>query len=125
MDLATAQRGRSNHAPSEYALLEKTSLPTKHIASSKITHFIITIMSSVAIRRTAAAFAPYLTRPRLRISNECATRYARLFSNSASRSISVAEMSDKDLSSLKVKQDRLMSDIHSTCEWGKGERWGE
>ena len=39
VDLATAQRGRSNHAHSEYALLEKTSLPTKHIASSKITQF--------------------------------------------------------------------------------------
>jgi hypothetical protein len=29
------------------------------------------------------------------------------------------------LGSLKIKQDRLMADIHSTCEWGKGERWGE
>ena len=26
---------------------------------------------------------------------------------------------------LKVKQDRLMGDIHHTCQWGMGERWGE
>ncbi|OQO08416.1 hypothetical protein B0A48_06286 [Cryoendolithus antarcticus] len=34
-------------------------------------------------------------------------------------------MTEKDLASLKVQQDRLMHDIHSTCEWGKGERWGD
>jgi hypothetical protein len=82
-------------------------------------------MDSIAIRRAASAFALHLLRPRQTISNGCATRYARLFSNSARRSIAVAEMSDKDLGSLKIKQDRLMADIHSTCEWGKGERWGE
>lgn len=82
-------------------------------------------MNSVTIRRTASYFAPRLTRPHLTISNGCSTRYTRLFSSSISRSIAVAEMSDKDLSSLRVKRDRLMADIHSTCEWGKGERWGE
>ena len=54
-----------------------------------------------------------------------AIRYGRQFSISAHRSIAVAEMTDNDFKSLKVKQDRLMADIHSTCEWGKGERWGE
>ena len=82
-------------------------------------------MNSVAIRRAASTFAPHLANTRQTINNGCATRYVRLFSNSARRSIAVAEMSDKDLSSLKVKQERLMADIHSTCEWGKGERWGE
>ena len=28
------------------------------------------------------------------------------------------------LVNLKVKQDRLMADIHHTCQWGTGERWG-
>ncbi|KAL8660795.1 MAG: hypothetical protein Q9202_006217 [Teloschistes flavicans] len=28
------------------------------------------------------------------------------------------------LAGLKVKQTRLMNDVHSTCEWGKGYRWG-
>ena len=26
---------------------------------------------------------------------------------------------------LKVNRDRLMADIHYTCQWGKGERWGQ
>ena len=34
-------------------------------------------------------------------------------------------MSEADFALLKVKQDRLMSDIHHTCQWGKGERWGK
>lgn len=28
-------------------------------------------------------------------------------------------------SSLRVNQDRLMRDIHYTCQWGTGERWGK
>jgi len=28
-------------------------------------------------------------------------------------------------SALRVKQDRLMVDIHHTCQWGTGQRWGE
>jgi len=34
-------------------------------------------------------------------------------------------MKEEDLKSLKVNQDRLMEDIHYTCQWGAGERWGE
>lgn len=34
-------------------------------------------------------------------------------------------MSSGDVATLKVKQDRLMDDIHHTCQWGKGEAWGE
>lgn len=49
----------------------------------------------------------------------------RPFSSSPAVLLSVAEMSRKDLAGLRVDQNRLMNDIHSTCEWGKGERWGE
>ncbi|KAI4195274.1 MAG: hypothetical protein LQ350_007293 [Teloschistes chrysophthalmus] len=28
------------------------------------------------------------------------------------------------LAGMKVKQARLMNDIHNTCEWGKGYQWG-
>lgn len=34
-------------------------------------------------------------------------------------------MAERDLASLKIDQGRLMNDIHSTSEWGKGERWGD
>lgn len=49
----------------------------------------------------------------------------RAFASTPKRDIAVAEMSEQDLSSLKIDQERLMNDIHSTSEWGKGERWGE
>ena len=26
---------------------------------------------------------------------------------------------------LKISQDRLMNDIHGTCQWGRGPRWGK
>jgi hydantoinase/carbamoylase family amidase len=31
----------------------------------------------------------------------------------------------KEMDSLKVNQERLMNDLHHTCQWGTGERWGE
>ena len=82
-------------------------------------------MHTTAIRRCIPSIA---RSPRLHqqtITKNHVVRYGRQFSLSAHRSIAVAEMTDNDFKSLKVKQDRLMADIHSTCEWGKGERWGE
>ena len=35
------------------------------------------------------------------------------------------DLTENVLASLKVKQDRLMGDIHHTCQWGVGERWGK
>lgn len=35
------------------------------------------------------------------------------------------KMSQTDLDDLRVDQNRLMEDIHYTCQWGTGERWGE
>ncbi|KAI5370869.1 putative peptidase M20, bacterial exopeptidase dimerization domain-containing protein [Septoria linicola] len=49
----------------------------------------------------------------------------RAFGCTSRRDIAVSEMSERDLSSLKVNQYRLMNDIHSTSEWGKGEPWGD
>jgi hypothetical protein len=83
------------------------------------------MMHTTAIRRCISSIAKS---PRLHQQNTLsshAVSYGRQFSISAHRSIAVAEMTDNDFKSLKVKQDRLMADIHSTCEWGKGERWGE
>ncbi|KAI7545238.1 amidase [Hortaea werneckii] len=54
-----------------------------------------------------------------------ATNGRRAISSSARRAIAVSEMKKDDLSSLRVNQERLMNDIHTTCEWGKGERWGD
>ncbi|KAK4978424.1 hypothetical protein LTR66_010593 [Elasticomyces elasticus] len=34
-------------------------------------------------------------------------------------------MTQKDLASLRVNRDRLMGDLHYTCQWGPGEQWGD
>jgi hypothetical protein len=34
-------------------------------------------------------------------------------------------MTEQHFKDLKVNQGRLMEDIHHTCKWGTGERWGE
>lgn len=49
----------------------------------------------------------------------------RHFSITRRRDVSVSEMSESELKAVKINRDRLWRDLHSTCEWGKGERWGE
>ena len=68
------------------------------------------------LRRCARPVAPF--KPMLRPQN------FRCFSVSGSRAWHTVEMSEPDLASLKVNQSRLMEDIHYTCSWGTGERWG-
>jgi hypothetical protein len=34
-------------------------------------------------------------------------------------------MSEEQVAAVKINRERLWSDLHGTCEWGKGERWGE
>lgn len=48
-----------------------------------------------------------------------------MFTSTPTRRLKVSEMSSQDLDGLKVKQDRLMRDIHHTCQWGTGQSWGE
>lgn len=38
--------------------------------------------------------------------------------------ISTTSLKEDDFKTLKVDQQRLMSDIHHTCQWGTGKRWG-
>jgi hypothetical protein len=48
----------------------------------------------------------------------------RAFSRSARWQLHTKEMDEKLLASLKVNQSRLMEDIHYTCKWGAGQKWG-
>ncbi|EOA90936.1 uncharacterized protein SETTUDRAFT_125301 [Exserohilum turcica Et28A] len=52
-------------------------------------------------------------------------QHVRGFANSPRWQVRTKEMSDDMLRDLKVNQARLMDDIHHTCQWGIGERWGE
>lgn len=48
----------------------------------------------------------------------------RYFSVSGMWKKELRAMSEEELGGVKVQQERLMRDIHETCEWGIGERWG-
>ncbi|KAF2263449.1 N-carbamoyl-L-amino acid hydrolase [Lojkania enalia] len=48
----------------------------------------------------------------------------RSFSASSRWQLHTKEMNDEILASLKVNQSRLMEDIHYTCQWGMGKKWG-
>ena len=49
----------------------------------------------------------------------------RSFSCTSTWQIRTKEMNYELMQDLKVNQGRLMEDIHYTCQWGTGERWGE
>ena len=49
----------------------------------------------------------------------------RMFSGSSVSRLQTKEMDDDALKSLKVNRQRLMDDLHHTCQWGTGKRWGE
>ena len=49
----------------------------------------------------------------------------RSFSTTRQLWLRTKEMNGEQLASLKVDQERLMRELHFTCQWGVGERWGE
>lgn len=51
--------------------------------------------------------------------------HARPFSQISKWSIAVSEMTKQDFQSLKVDRTRLMTDLHHTCQWGTGKRYGD
>lgn len=72
-----------------------------------------------------------IRQPALRVASR---RYPALRGNTISRAafsttprwqIRTKEMSEDHFKDLKVNKARLMRDIHHTCQWGTGERWGE
>ncbi|KAF2199356.1 amidase [Delitschia confertaspora ATCC 74209] len=49
----------------------------------------------------------------------------RSFSATPRWNLQTRDMNEEHLSSLRVNQCRLLEDIHYTCQWGTGERWGD
>ena len=86
-------------------------------------------MASPASRFTSALRIANRRYPALRCATLSRARIGqdqtRSFSNSPRWQIRTKEMNDDLLRDLKVNQGRLMEDIHYTCQWGPGERWGE
>ncbi|KAF2229148.1 N-carbamoyl-L-amino acid hydrolase [Viridothelium virens] len=65
-----------------------------------------------------------LTTNRIRHGGVAHISACRSFSSTPRQCLATIEMSEQDLRSLKVNQDRLMNNLHYSSEWGKGERWG-
>ncbi len=40
-------------------------------------------------------------------------------------SLATTAMSEEQLCALHVQMERLMKDLHHSCQWGSGDRWGE
>ena len=49
----------------------------------------------------------------------------RYFTSTTRKDVRTIDMSEKQLAAVKIDRDRLWRDLHATCEWGQGERWGE
>ena len=118
----------NTYLPSHQPRVVTPNLPPS-LASLQVTLYLVQLILQTKMRKlTISRCAPSIARSfRLfqPLSSNYVSHYVRQFTATPYRSIAVAEMTDNDLKSLKVKKDRLMEDIHSTCEWGKGERWGE
>ena len=49
----------------------------------------------------------------------------RTFSGGSVLRLQTKELDEEALKSLKVNKKRLMDDLHHTCQWGTGKRWGK
>ncbi|EMD96183.1 hypothetical protein COCC4DRAFT_124537 [Bipolaris maydis ATCC 48331] len=76
----------------------------------------------IALRNACRCYPALSTRPSViaRVGHE----HARSFSNSPRWQIKTREMTDDMMREINVNQARLMDDIHHSCQWGIGERWG-
>ncbi|KAJ5088827.1 hypothetical protein N7456_012443 [Penicillium angulare] len=49
----------------------------------------------------------------------------KTFSTTLYRAMLTTEFSEADVSALRADKDRLAKDLHESCQWGYGIRWGE
>lgn len=49
----------------------------------------------------------------------------RTFSLSLKQAMLTTELSEAEVSALRANKDRLANDLHHSCQWGFGIRWGE
>ncbi|KAE8131675.1 hypothetical protein BDV38DRAFT_263769 [Aspergillus pseudotamarii] len=53
------------------------------------------------------------------------TQPRRAFSVSLKQAMLTTELSEADVSALRANKDRLAKDLHHSCQWGFGIRWGD
>jgi hypothetical protein len=121
-------RHRSCHStPSHLSDPELASYPAQH--ASSLFFLYSSTMAVSASRVTSALRIAGRRYPALRaatpIQHALTCDQSRSFASSPRWKIRTKEMNDDLLKDLKVNQGRLMEDIHHTCQWGTGERWGQ
>lgn len=52
-------------------------------------------------------------------------RFTSPFSTSRYLAMLTTELSEADVSALRVNKERLAKDLHHSCQWGSGIRWGK
>ncbi|KAI2795153.1 hypothetical protein POX_a01758 [Penicillium oxalicum] len=67
-------------------------------------------------RRTAQHL---LAKPSLKSQND------RSFSTSGALAMLTTELSEAEVSALRANKERLAKDLHHSCQWGPGIRWGD
>jgi hypothetical protein len=53
------------------------------------------------------------------------TQPRRVFSVSWKQAMLTTELSEADVSALRANKERLAKDLHHSCQWGAGIRWGK
>ncbi|KAH0144837.1 amidase, partial [Aureobasidium melanogenum] len=105
------------------ALLQRVSSPraisAPHVSAlSAIHHFNITKCNNYNNTTNNNLIQ---TKP---LNNSNIVSAKRHFSVSGRWNKELKTMSEEEVGGLKVQEQRLMRDLHETCEWGVGERWG-
>ncbi|KAF2281605.1 N-carbamoyl-L-amino acid hydrolase [Westerdykella ornata] len=80
-------------------------------------------MASPMAARRCVSLVPQL-RPQLR-KGGWSKGFLRSFSCTSNWRLHTKDMDEEMLATLKVNQGRLMEDLHYTCQWGTGQRWGD
>ncbi|EAU36578.1 conserved hypothetical protein [Aspergillus terreus NIH2624] len=76
------------------------------------------------LQPTAAARLSFRT-PKLISKRSTRIQPFRSFSRSLQPAMLTTELSDAQVSALRANKDRLAKDLHESCQWGYGIRWGE
>ncbi|KAF2639353.1 amidase [Massarina eburnea CBS 473.64] len=102
-------------------------LPTRSMQLvCKSTHPALRSASSFATRRAISTVSRRPLNNHFAIARSSkGLQIQRTFTSSSTWRLHTQEMNEEQLSSLKVNQKRLMEDLHHTCQWGTGERWGD
>jgi hypothetical protein len=69
-----------------------------------------TLRTTRLVSPTNKLFSPHLYKP---------------FSTTVYRAMLTTELSEAEVSALRANKERLANDLHESCQWGSGIRWGE